>query len=91
MADDNPANRGLGHTKEERMKVQPLTLRNQSSDQLKRLIYNMRLETAQMHGILAPRKEVQGKAIPLRDPKDRFRRRVVARCMTILRERGEKV
>ena len=70
------------------------TLRNQSSDQLIRLVKDMKLEIDSSYGLMAKRQkqaEVQGKLLPRFDPHNRFRKRVIARCLTILNERGIKM
>ena len=83
-----------GNKPQERHKVQAGTLRNQSDDQIKRIIHDMRQETASNYGLLRQQRNNptrdKSKPTPLVDPRNRFRRRVVARCLTILRERGVK-
>jgi ribosomal protein L29 len=78
-----------GHEKDERMKVAAGTLHNQNNDQLIRIIKDLRLDIAGTYGLVTT--ENAGRArrgLTSLNPNNRFRRRAIARCITILKERG---
>lgn len=69
-------------------------LRKQDDAQLIRLIEKMRMDKAESYGLMAQKAKpepMKMKSVATVDPKNRFRRLVIARCLTLLRERGVKV
>jgi ribosomal protein L29 len=82
-----------GRTFEQRRAAKADELRDQSDDQLKLIIYTMQMEIASSHGMLARRGNTAGAAMKLtstNDPRNNFRKKIIARCLTILNERGVK-
>lgn len=67
------------------------SLRKLADQDLIRLIKNLRLEIAASYGKLAPKKQQRTDVtVPLVDPRNNFRRKLIARALTILNERGIK-
>lgn len=80
-------------TPEQRYVTNSHELRKQDSDHLIRLVKKMKMDIAISYGMMSERKKanpMKATALPRIDPSNNFRRKVVARCLTILRERGIK-
>ena len=64
-------------------------IRRLTNQDIVRLVKHTRLDVAASYGIHARRSHTNQKATmaPV-DPRNNFRRKLIARCLTILRERG---